>query len=202
MKSKTAISRELLGKIVDEVFDGAIEDSSVIEEIYAVIRREEAALSAAEPRGYLVHDKDNPDGRYFKHKPSIADDDMSEYEVWIEPLYAAPPALSVAVKALDMDKATNPDWVTKDFTQSEAYIAIRAALSAQVQDVAEGKELGRFELWFFHHLTDDQRTALFALNGYPTTGMDTHGKQKIALKHWFSRLPAAPAKQEGGADGC
>ncbi len=77
---------------------------------------------------------------------------------------------------------------------------IRSALSAQVQDVAEGKELGRFELWFFHHLTDDQRTALFALNGYPTTGMDTHGKQKIALKHWFSRLPAAPAKQEGVHD--
>lgn len=45
-----AISRSLLGKIVDEVFGGAIEDSSVIEEIYAVIRREEAALSAAEPQ--------------------------------------------------------------------------------------------------------------------------------------------------------
>jgi hypothetical protein len=37
----TPISRELLGKIVDEVFDGAIEDASVIEEIYAAIKRHE-----------------------------------------------------------------------------------------------------------------------------------------------------------------
>lgn len=36
------ISRELMGKIVDEVFDGAIEDCSVIEEIYAAIKRHEA----------------------------------------------------------------------------------------------------------------------------------------------------------------
>ncbi|WP_454686884.1 hypothetical protein [Agrobacterium leguminum] len=45
MQSETTISRELMGKIVDEVFDGAIEDASVIEEIYAVIKREEANLS-------------------------------------------------------------------------------------------------------------------------------------------------------------
>jgi hypothetical protein len=38
----TGISRELMGKIVDEVFDGAIEDARVIEEIYAVIKRHEA----------------------------------------------------------------------------------------------------------------------------------------------------------------
>ncbi|MGN7959178.1 DUF551 domain-containing protein [Agrobacterium radiobacter] len=63
----------------------------------------EAALSAAEPRGYLVHDKDNPNGRYFKQKPSISDDDMSEYEIWIEPLYAAPPAPSLDVKAIELD---------------------------------------------------------------------------------------------------
>ncbi|KQU96825.1 hypothetical protein ASD00_18440 [Ensifer sp. Root31] len=46
--SNNAISRELLGKIVDEVFDGAIEDAGVIEEIYAVIARDmndRAALS-------------------------------------------------------------------------------------------------------------------------------------------------------------
>ena len=34
------ISRDLLGKIVDEVFDGAIEDASVIEDVYRVIARE------------------------------------------------------------------------------------------------------------------------------------------------------------------
>jgi len=50
--AQTGISRELMGKIVDEVFDGAIEDASVIEEIYAVIQRE-AALAAVpgEPVG-------------------------------------------------------------------------------------------------------------------------------------------------------
>lgn len=82
-------------------------------------------------------------------------------------------------------------------------IAIRNALTAassgtpQVPKASTGKALGRFELWFFQHLSDEQRTALFALNGYPTTGMDTHGKQKTALKHWFYRLAPAPQEQEG-----
>jgi hypothetical protein len=40
------MSRDLLGKIIDDVFDGAIEDASVIEEIYASIIRH-SALSAA-----------------------------------------------------------------------------------------------------------------------------------------------------------
>jgi hypothetical protein len=35
------ISRDLLGKIVDEVFDGGLEDASVIEDIYRVVKREE-----------------------------------------------------------------------------------------------------------------------------------------------------------------
>jgi len=34
------ISRQLMGKIVDEVFDGGIEDSTVIADIYRVIARE------------------------------------------------------------------------------------------------------------------------------------------------------------------
>ena len=38
--SNNAISRELLCKIVDEVFDGAVEDAGVIEEIHAVIVRD------------------------------------------------------------------------------------------------------------------------------------------------------------------
>jgi predicted NBD/HSP70 family sugar kinase len=33
------MSRELMGKIVDEVFDGAIEDASVIEQIYDAIKK-------------------------------------------------------------------------------------------------------------------------------------------------------------------
>ena len=39
VKHTPAMSRELMGLIVDEVFDGAIEDTRVIEEIYAVIKR-------------------------------------------------------------------------------------------------------------------------------------------------------------------
>ena len=40
------ISRDLLGKIVDEVFDGAIEDPRVIEDVYRVIAREYLAAPA------------------------------------------------------------------------------------------------------------------------------------------------------------
>ncbi|WP_438752030.1 hypothetical protein [Pararhizobium sp. O133] len=36
------ISRELLGKIIDDVFGGAIEDASVIEDIYSAIKNFEA----------------------------------------------------------------------------------------------------------------------------------------------------------------
>ncbi|WP_421365635.1 hypothetical protein [Agrobacterium tumefaciens] len=132
---------------------------------HAALAALEAALSAAEPRGYLVHDKDNPDGRYFKQKPSISDDDMSEYEIWIEPLYAAPPAPSVVVKALDWSGfkgvQINDQWMPDD--QELIYTALgvydgdgdmdddareqvierllaawqRSALSAQVQDVTD-----------------------------------------------------------------
>jgi len=42
----STISRKLLGKIIDEVFDGSIEDASVIEEIYAVIKSEDLASQA------------------------------------------------------------------------------------------------------------------------------------------------------------
>lgn len=58
-------------------------------------------------------------------------------------------------------------------------------------------QFGLFQLWFFQHLKDEQRTALFKLNGYPTTGMDTHGMQRRALKHWFAQL----TKQEGAPGG-
>lgn len=40
MTTNNEIPRDLLGKIIDEVFDGAIEDASVIEDIYRVIARE------------------------------------------------------------------------------------------------------------------------------------------------------------------
>lgn len=39
--NQIAISRDLLAKIVDEVFDGAIEDASVIADIYTAIKKHE-----------------------------------------------------------------------------------------------------------------------------------------------------------------
>lgn len=52
VSGKASMSRELLGAVVDDVFDGAIEDPSVIEDIYASIKRHEGALSTnAEPVG-------------------------------------------------------------------------------------------------------------------------------------------------------
>ncbi len=54
------MNRDLMGKIVDEVFGGAIEDASVIEEIYAVIKREEAAqpVQADEDETYEIGKRD------------------------------------------------------------------------------------------------------------------------------------------------
>lgn len=43
-----SISRKLLGQIIDDVFDGAIEDASVIEEIYASIKRHEQAAGISD----------------------------------------------------------------------------------------------------------------------------------------------------------
>ena len=52
------ISRGLLGKIVDEVFDGAIEDASVIEDIYRVIARETALQSQDRENAFCVWHND------------------------------------------------------------------------------------------------------------------------------------------------
>lgn len=51
----TVIPRELLARVVDEVFNGAIEDTSVIEEIYAVLKKAEAdeQISAAQRALYF-----------------------------------------------------------------------------------------------------------------------------------------------------
>lgn len=54
--------------------------------------------------GFLVHDKDNPGGRFHKRKPSISQDDMSEHEIWVEPLYTKPSlheASSIRSKAIE-----------------------------------------------------------------------------------------------------
>lgn len=51
----TVIPRKLLARVVDEVFKGAIEDTSVIQDIYAIIKKAEAdeQLSAAQRALYF-----------------------------------------------------------------------------------------------------------------------------------------------------
>lgn len=157
-----AISRALLGKIVDEVFDGAIEDASVIAEIYAVIKREEANLSAAEPvkpYGYVYESTVRYfDGRgphrkvdFSYSKKNISDDDIEEFEISETAVYMPPPAPSVAAKALEPFAKEAERWEPRgeihwpDSTPFPANSistltigdlrAARSALSALVQDV-------------------------------------------------------------------
>lgn len=64
------ISRELMGKIVDDVFDGAIEDARVIEEIYAVIKTHEMTtpnepFAYAHPNGAIWRADNYPAGMDF-----------------------------------------------------------------------------------------------------------------------------------------
>lgn len=90
--AKHHISRELLGKIVDDVFGGAIEDAAVIEEIYAAIKRHENPAPADhEPIGYvstqtlaeLLHDNSG------EYKITATHDLMSDDMIAI---YTAPDA--------------------------------------------------------------------------------------------------------------
>ncbi|CUX27035.1 hypothetical protein AGR8A_Cc60460 [Agrobacterium fabrum str. J-07] len=96
-----AISRALLGKIVDEVFGGGIEDSRVIEEIYSVIKREEAALSAAEAFAAMTTDYLGCEylSRDVANIENIAASG-SEGPTEVIYFYTAPPVPSVAVVSL------------------------------------------------------------------------------------------------------
>ncbi|WP_107340268.1 hypothetical protein [Agrobacterium pusense] len=94
-------------------------------------------------------------------------------------LYAAPPAPSVAVKALQMADETFRDLGWHD--KYEATTAALAALSAQVQDVAEAPPV-------------DSRHRFEPNSKYPWFCAVCGYAPHEPLKH----LPAAPAKQGGG----
>ncbi|MBB4063635.1 hypothetical protein [Gellertiella hungarica] len=72
------ISRALMGKIIDEVFDGALEDASVIEDIYRVIVRE-AALSVQPAEAVKPLEwKEGASGTYTE----VAESVFGHYSVW------------------------------------------------------------------------------------------------------------------------
>ncbi|SOD00249.1 hypothetical protein SAMN05216358_5353 [Rhizobium sp. AN5] len=150
------------------------------------------------------------------------------WHYWNAALSAAEPqpVPSVAVKALDtcavdlllynllgeaiqegMHKATNPDWVTKDFTQTVTYIALRSTISAQVQDVAgtvEAFDKDHPELYW--HIAKGKITAGEPLYGAIITDSKGneigHGESDASAVDAFNvavakaKHPSAPEKQD------
>lgn len=97
MKVPSEISRQLLGNVVDEVFDGAIEDVSVIEDIYRVIVREYGHPARygqpVEPESWQLVPKEPTEEMMYMGVSEWATHDDSEedvYGVWEAMLAAAP----------------------------------------------------------------------------------------------------------------
>lgn len=143
-----------------------------------------AALSAAEPVGWQWRHPRATGGEWMNCPNGPRADKLSQAEY--RPVYAAPPAPSVAVKALQMADETFRDLGWHD--KYEATTAALASLSGQVQDVA-GWQLVPIE---------------------PTDNMANSGKLAHQIAHglgedWSEQmkdvyramLAAAPAKQEG-----
>ena len=164
----------------------------------------EAALSAAEP----VAARHGFDGHGFQYIDNGSGSDWKTRKPDAEMLYAAPPAPSVAVKALNTIEALvgNVEHKGGGANAAKMYAdmlndircVVTSALSAQVQDVAADTVSKKIELWFFRDLTDTQRRCLFTIFGMPIHEITMQMQQRMVLKHILSALPAAPAKQEGG----
>ena len=186
----------------------------------------EAALSATEPAGFTLEMKTSLSSNWFRDfsfEPLKENDFVRN----VRPVYAAPPAPPVAVKALDaaspdlllynliteavnegVAKATDPDWTSKDFVNSPSYQAIHSALSAQVQDVAgwlPADEAPRGTVALIRHRSGQIDYVYKTNNGEPFletwryAGTASHGQQAPWPEYYLpiSALPAAPAKQEG-----
>lgn len=186
---------------------------------HAALAALEPALSAAEPIGVLCTGCGSSwgDDRLAEEKARRPELLSCCPERKMIPVYSAPPAPSLAVKALDkcavdlllynllkeaiqegMDKATNPDWVTKDFTQSEAYVAIRSAVSAQVQDVAipEGWQLVPKEPTREMCEAAPSLPAIHAIDDLPFKKSGWSMSAIVNRKRYLVMLATAPAKQE------
>lgn len=172
-----------------------VEQTDHFERWYATVK---AALSAAEPV-VCEYGQDNGDGTY---SPTYARWPLPTHvkphsDMPIKLFYAAPPAPSVAVKALHqaasdfMHLFIQDGQLTvqglEDTDLIPAYEKLSAALSAQVQDVARDLP-SEFEKWW-----DDA--------GHYVGGVVkmtyTQRKQLAWDAFYASANPAAPAKQEG-----
>ncbi len=129
------ISRDLLGKIVDEVFGGAIEDASVIAEIYSVIKREESAPPAADPVccGRPVH-VGSPEAytlecceKFIDPTPALAAKALADEIKKLEVSYHVVECIGLA------DWAAFEAGIAKGLEAAAEKVSAR---SAQVQDVA------------------------------------------------------------------
>ena len=167
----------------------------------------EVALSAVEPVAWL------PARRWEQMTAAepwltniVYSEDQAKFFPCI-PLYAAPPAPSVAVKAGEaaakLQRAL--DAASPNHKTMWVYVDdLRSALSAQVQDVAERdpKEIATwedqqaFEAWAQGERYEMHQHPLHYLFMDPKTNAARQG-WKAALQFARDRLPAAPAKQEG-----
>ena len=219
-----AISRALLGKIVDEVFGGAIEDASVIEEIYAVIKREDAALSAAEPANYADTIAAVKNFAHWHHlnewtikngrTPSDSEIDF-EVEAFrkIEKAVKATPASSVAVKASQAKyhvvelrqcaifAADIGPSIAKAMTDAAEYLECS---SAQAQDMAgwafvEGDFVRKKSGSWWEGRVVGTYTTEQTPRGYAVQLDRPFGPVQIYPENALEAA-AAPAKQEGGTD--
>jgi hypothetical protein len=168
----------------------------------AIADRLEAALSAAEPVGWQWRNPRWTVGDQWQHCPDGPREDKlpgTEYR----PVYAAPTAPSVAVKAI---LAELDNVLVNDEQDRETLAKIRtmvSALSAQVQDVAEGWQVA----------SNSGSVLIYCLKqdgwrkGEPVMVNDimirvenanrSSNELQPIVDAIMRALPAAPAKQEG-----
>lgn len=197
----------------------------------ALLAERKAALSDAEPVAWMITETKTSGSKCWKvveheyqaHEEARSWSNLLD-SVKVIPVYAAPPAPSVAVKALTLDDLKQyfasldagdigwSDMPTALYTYllMDGYISedgarqeVRSALSAQVQDVAGWQPIE----------TAPKDGTRLLLMWEPFSGMSEHvelGKWNVrngwvnTYGHAFSGspthfmpLPAAPAKQEG-----
>jgi hypothetical protein len=96
--------RTLLGKIVDEVFHGAIEDSAVIEDIYRVIMRERGEAEPVATLDLKVFAEQGASVSAFAAAPGIANLDEGVYNLYTraEPRAAVPATIDIDALAQEI----------------------------------------------------------------------------------------------------